>query len=323
MQLAQDAQMWKGSKLVPLIIDTKFTGGSGLTNPSIMNDNGKLLVNIRYVNYSLYHCHSFFHKYGPLQYIHKEDDITLTTVNYLAELNSDLKITKYEKIDTSAFDEKPQFNFIGLEDGRLVRWDDKLYLIGVRRDDNPEGRGRMQMCEISEDGGPRRELSRTTIPTPNNINSFCEKNWMPIIETPGGFIKWTNPTEFAIFHGDDLTTSILRHQPNYKDLFYDLRGSSQVLKHGDNYIAIVHEAANFQSELHQKDAVYRHRLITWDNVWNITSVSKPFSFMGGKIEFCTGMCVYEDYLLISFGRQDSAAFVLKVPTEEFLTWTNN
>jgi hypothetical protein len=35
--------------------------------------------------------------------------------------------------------------------------------------------------------------------------------------------------------------------------------------------------------------------------------------MGGRIEFCVGAAVYGDDLLVSFGMQDNAAFVLRTP----------
>jgi hypothetical protein len=54
-------------------------------NPSIYNDQGELWMILRHVNYALYHSEKrkFHHSYGPLQYIHPENDRTLTTWNYL------------------------------------------------------------------------------------------------------------------------------------------------------------------------------------------------------------------------------------------------
>ena len=36
-------------------------------------------------------------------------------------------------------------DFIGLEDGRLLKWNDKYYLTGVRRDTTTNGQGRMEL----------------------------------------------------------------------------------------------------------------------------------------------------------------------------------
>ena len=46
-----------GGKLAPLVISEGLTSGTGLMNPSIFIDNdGDILVNLRHVNYTLYHA---------------------------------------------------------------------------------------------------------------------------------------------------------------------------------------------------------------------------------------------------------------------------
>lgn len=58
---------------------------------------------------------------------------------------------------------------------------------------------------------------------------------------------------------------------------------------------------------------YYQRFVEWDRQWNIVRVSNPFKMLGGGIEFVSGMAIYGDDLLISFGFQDCLAFILKVP----------
>ena len=40
--------------------------------------------------------------------------------------------------------------------------------------------------------------------------------------------------------------------------------------------------------------------------------SKDFSLMNGHTEFACGMCHYNDKILITFGFQDNAAYILEV-----------
>ena len=117
-----------GGSIHPLIIPAEKTNGTGLMNPSIYIDNGVILCNIRHVNYTLYHSENkkFQHRYGPLQYLHPETDRHLRTWNYLAILNEDLSIKKIVDIDTSKLDVEPIWEFVGLEDARLVKLDGKL-----------------------------------------------------------------------------------------------------------------------------------------------------------------------------------------------------
>ena len=79
------------------------------------------------------------------------------------------------------------------------------------------------------------------------------------------------------------------------------------------YISITHEVDLFKNYLHQKDAIYRHRLVVWDQELNVVGLSKEFSFLDARVEFCVGAAVHNGNLLVSFGFQDNAAFVLQVP----------
>lgn len=294
-----------GGFIAPLIIPEGREGG--VMNPSIYNDNGRLLCNIRHVNYTIYHSRKHYHAYGPLQYIHGENDRVLRTVNYIAELDKNLNITNCTKVDTTKLDVLPMWEFVGLEDARLFRWEGKLYQCGVRRDTTTNGIGRMELSELDENF---KEISRRRLPAPAPNTSYCEKNWVPILDQPFTFVKWTNPTEIVNVE-KEVKTTILKN--NWVDLPRDLRGSSHVIPYKNHYIAIMHEVALYDNQVGQKDATYFHRFVVWDKDWNFTYISEPFSFLGGEIEFCTGATLFEGSLLVSFGHQDNSAFVLKIP----------
>jgi len=55
----------------------------------------------------------------------------------------------------------------------------------------------------------------------------------------------------------------------------------------------------------------------WDEEWKIAKTTKDFSFMNGQIEFATGMAFYQGNVLISFGFQDNAAYLLVIPEKVF------
>lgn len=301
-----------GSTIHPLIIPSEQTNGTGLMNPSVFVDGDKLLVNIRHVNYTLYHSENkkFQHKFGPLQYLNPENDITLRTWNYLCELDDNINLKTITKVDTSKFDVDPLWEFIGLEDARVFRWDDKLYLCGVRRDTTTHGEGRMELSEIVNNV----EVRRTRVPTTGENNTYCEKNWMPVIDQPFTWVKWTNPTELVRYDFKTNTT-VTTHldESTFKAGMPDFRGGSQVIPYGDYYIAITHEVNLIKPVVGQKDATYRHRFVVWDKNWNLIKFTEAFSFMNADIEFCCGMAIYQGNFLISFGFQDNCAFILKAP----------
>jgi predicted GH43/DUF377 family glycosyl hydrolase len=303
-----------GGKIKPLLIDSKDLSGPSLTNPSVIVVDGKILVNIRNVNYTLYHSelNKFEHMWGPLSYIHPENDMKLRTVNYIAELNEDLDITYYSKIDTSKFDTyEPRWEFVGLEDVRLIEWNNKLYGIGVRRDLDNIGTGRMELSELEFNQSEVREVSRYRIPGPPPDKEYCMKNCTPIEGMPNHLLKWTNPTAIMKFNTDGSDTTVFETN-EYTPMKADMRGGSQVIKWKDGYLTLIHETDLHKSEQGNKNATYRHRFVYWDKDFKNQRFSKLFSFLDMKIEFSCGMCKYNDDFLITFGAQDNAAYILKV-----------
>ena len=306
----------EGGTLVPLLIPSNLTEGTGIMNPSIFVDKNKIYLNLRHVQYTLYHCEGeqkFQNVWGPLAYLNPEDDISLRTTNYLCLLNPDtLEIDVNNKVDTSELDKEPLWEFIGLEDARVVKWNEKLFLVGVRRDTTTNGEGRMEFSEVINN----KEVSRNRIQPPNGSNSsYCEKNWMPILDMPYHFVKWTNPLEIVKVDLETSTSKTVLFKEQNIPLTRDLRGGSQVIPIGDYRIAVTHEVDLWNNEIGNKDAHYYHRFIVWDKDWNVVKISDDFKFLTGHIEFACGLSLYNNDLLISFGFQDNAAYILRTPIQ--------
>lgn len=303
-----------GGDIRPLIIPSDLTNGTGLFNPSVLVDNNEIFVNVRHCQYTLYHSelNKYEHQYGPLVYLNPENDITLTTTNYFCKLDENLNIKTFTKIDTSKLDQEPLWEFVGLEDARLVKWNNKFYISGVRRDTTTNGQGRMELSELRINDNKVEEIFRYRIPAPGNDDSYCEKNWMPIQDNPFHYVKWTNPTEIVKvdIENNSCTTIFLGNQYNLKN---DLRGGSQVIPFKNGYLTLNHETYLYNSEAGRKDGTYRHRFTYWDKEFKSVKFSKQFSFMNAKVEFACGMAQYKDDILITFGFQDNAAYILRSP----------
>jgi hypothetical protein len=303
-----------GGTIKPLIIPAEHTNGTGLCNPSVFVDNGKILVNVRHIQYTLYHSElqKYEHQYGPLVYLNPENDNTLTTTNFICELDENLEISYWSKIDTSAFDKKPLWEFVGLEDARLIKWNNKYYLTGVRRDLDTIGTGRMELSELEFSDSSVKEVSRFRIPGPPPDNEYCNKNWMPILDMPFHYVKWTNGTQVVkVIPEENRTETVV--QKDWVQAPKDLRGGSQVISYKNGYLTLNHETDLFKSEAGRKNATYRHKFTYWDKDWNIQKFSPVFSFLENQIEFACGMSKYENDYLITFGVQDNAAYILRVP----------
>jgi hypothetical protein len=322
-------------QLIPLLVPLPKEAGLGpsLTNPSVLTDRktGSVWVNLRNLNYILYHSehNNFEHPWGPIVYLHPESEHKLKTINVLCKMNPDLSGVEWHSvIDTSKCDVEPMWEFHGLEDGRLVEWEGKIYLCGVRRDTTPNGVGRMELSELVVDEQARNVAEvfryRIPIPGPNPDASYCEKNWVPILDRPYEFVKWSNPTEVVRVYPSGeptITTHLGQFIPNASH--HDWRGGSQLLLIDGVYVHIVHETNLYFTELKRKDATYRHRILLRDpHTLKVVGKSEPFSFMGGKVEFCCGLAPHPtdpSHCLITFGFQDNAAYLLNIPTAELLS----
>ena len=99
-----------GGTLFPLFFESE--NKVSLLNPSILVKDGKILINVRNSQYTLYHTNGKFEsRYGPLCHLHPENDATLRSINYLGEWK-DNKIINLSKVDTSIFDIEPLWVFV-------------------------------------------------------------------------------------------------------------------------------------------------------------------------------------------------------------------
>ena len=323
----------RGGSIHPITLPKSLTGETGIMNPSIFMHEGRILLNVRHVNYTLYHSEGkqWPHLWGPLQYIHPENDVSLTTHNIMCELDANMNVLSAGRIKMNLDTGEPTWNFIGLEDGRLFSWEDRLFLCGVRRDAyDDKGTGRMEMCEIEFIDNEWQEVSRNPIPAPGNDDTFCEKNWMPVIDMPWHFVKWCNPTEVIKYDIETRTTTTVHlDEEQYKPEFYrDLRGGTQVYPIGDGHrLAFTHETDLYKDAFQRKDGHYNHRIIVWDKDWNIVGSTKDFPFRCTlihyttgyeyNIEFATGLAFLDGNVLIAYGYQDNGTFILKMPEKVF------
>lgn len=311
------AVLAQGGSCKPLILPSSVSGGLPFCNPSVFMDDGEVWAILRGVNYVLYHCETgelFNNRWGPLSYLNPEHDQHLRTTNYLCKLTADLDIEHYWKIDTTVLDTEPLGEFVGLEDARLVRWAGRLYGVGVRRDTTKNGVGRMELSEMELRGDAVKEVGRYRIEPPNR-ESYCEKNWMPVLDSPYHFVKWTNPLELVKVDLKALEAVQARPVDETAKIpgLPDLRGGSQVIRWRGFYVCLVHECDLKWNRNGQKDASYRQRFVTWNLDWSGVHVGEAFSFMDGEIEFCCGLALSGEDLLVTFAFQDNCSFILRIP----------
>lgn len=318
----------QGGILKPLLGEgIHTTQFPSLMNPSILIDGNNILCNIRNTNYILYHSEytkEYASIWGPLSYIHPEDDRTLRTQNIMCSLDPSLEISTSYLIDTTHHDVPPNWDFVGLEDGRLIKWEGRYYISGVRRDIKPDGEGRMELCEIKFENGKWVEVSRLRIQPPEE--TYCEKNWMPILDMPYHYVRWANPLQvlkvenrYSEYYKGGVGSEYVIQKPQREDIFF--RGGSQVIRLGEYRVCITHEVDLHYTDVGKKNGIYLHRFLIWDQEWNLVWKSEPFNFMDTEIEFCCGLGVHNGDLLISFGVQDNCSYILSMPVSILEIWS--
>jgi len=316
-----------GGDIVPLFINNDEISGTGLCNPSIFVDDKVRLI-LRHVEYSLWHSESGKHQstfQGSLSYYHRDDVNELKTNNYYCELDENtFEIKSYHKIDTSTLDVDPLWVFIGLEDARIVNWLNKYYLCGVRRDTTTNGQGRMELSEIEINDDSVREVNRSRIEV-EDVDSYCEKNWMPVLTKPFHFVKWTNPTEVVKVNLDSCKAECIYKGDKINSLYRDIRGGTPLIDWFNNtYLCITHETDFVLEDINgHKDVDYYHRFIIFNEDFTIKYISDYFNFMCARVEFCIGLAEYKDDILITFGFQDNGSYLLKVSKQSLKNLLEN
>ena len=310
-----------GVKIRRMDLDLKDPFWPGYCNPSIMydkkDDNWKFIIrNVNYVLHGSQHPYKCYSSWGPVLYsVPWEDGRNLKTQNFLGTANDPMNDDwHFTKIETRPY--TPIWEFWGEEDARLVRWNDKLYTTGVRRDDNKDGRGRMELMHITENATKPQEINRLKVKAPGKDDGYCEKNWMPIRDLPYHYVRLANPTIVVKVDPKTGKSEEVVHKDKasgFVDEKFDLlRGSSQVVTWGDYYISLVHTCELWLTASNRKFARYCHVFIVWDKEWNIVKMSPLFSFGNYNVEFTTGLEYKDGKFYIPFALQDNFSFLMEV-----------
>lgn len=101
-----------------------------------------------------------------------------------------------------------------------------------------------------------------------------------------------------------------------------LDGGSQVIFYDGGYLSLCNITINFTDECGRNDKKCEHQFIHWDLNWNIIRKSKTFNFMGGNLEYSSGISKYKNDYLISFSFQNNASFILKISSNSLENFIN-
>jgi tetratricopeptide (TPR) repeat protein len=254
------------------------------------------LMNVRYVNY-------YIDSNG--KYLNCDKNII--TSNKFIELDEHFNFIK-EKWFNLEFDNRL---YIGIEDVRIFYDDQKhnLSFIGTGYHNNNNIGIVQGIYNIEEPSLKYNEIN------PSFSNSSCEKNWV--------FVNYKEKTHI-IYNWHPLKVCLINDEKNELDLiaektmpkiFSRARGSTCGFKYikseqlnnsgninitvNENEIWFVVHIVSYEQPRH-----YYHIIVVFDEDLNLLRYSAPFKFQGECIEYCLGIIVEDERVLINYSTWD-------------------
>jgi len=260
--------------------------------PTIIEMNDSYLINIKWINYR-------YNEDGSKKEIPK----TWISINSRFTVDMD-----FNKISDEIFlEEEYPLDWrpcIGLEDIRIFKYNDTYYYIATYFDNKRNVTSvSSNIYEIMDTYKLKRNI---ILPTMYDLNiKLVEKNW--------SFVKYKNelcvvykwfPMQIGMI---DYTTNLLNiiEQMNAPEYFKEARGSTCGYTTKNEIWFVLHKAQH--SDKYQFN--YQHFFAVFDLDMNLLRYSELFKFGDCKVEFCTGLIVKDDTVILSYSLMDTQSFV--------------
>jgi hypothetical protein len=252
-----------------------------VTNPSVAVFQDRLLVSIRHIT-------------GDPAL-----GVLTPTVNFLGEIGDDFTLTNVQRLNDSEASQSLGYKpLYGFEDLRLFVHEGKLLALAATAKGQSVGFARATMCLLDVEGGGLKNPRLLQSPR-------YERNWIPVCDQGLRLIYSVAP---LIVMGPEANV------PAAAPPGAVLRGSSQAVRWGDGYLAVVHEVAG--DHKHARKIEYTHRFVLFSQDLTAVKIGRPFCFQKRGIEFCAGLAIWNDRdqarIMISYGVDDRRAYVSEV-----------
>ena len=240
-------------------------------------------MNIRLVNYRI-------DEWG--NYLDCEKNII--TTNKFIQLDDDLNQVGFERI----FDVKDEDRlYLGIEDIRIYQNREdkgKLDFIGTGyHKDNKLG------IVIGDYDIAVNILEGTEIKCSFSDNS-CEKNWVFFDYKDSTHIvyKWS-PLQICKIDKQKCLLDLVEERKTMPKIFNHVRGSTCGFSYKDEVWFIVHLVS------YEKPRHYYHMYVVFDKNMNLLRYSAPFKFEGICIEYCLGLVVEDERVIVPYSYWDN------------------
>ena len=236
--------------------------------------------------------------------------VLVPTKNYLGEIGSDFTLKNVTPLDDSSAVASLGYRpLYGFEDLRIFVVEGRLMALAATARGQSVGYARATMCLL--------DLSEGSLRNPRLFQSpRYERNWIPIVDGAGFRLIYSVAP--LIVMGSEA------HVPAEAPPGAVLRGSSQAVRWGDGYLAVVHEVAG--DHKHARKIEYTHRFVLFSQDLTTVKIGRPFCFQKRGIEFCAGLAIWndqgQDRIMISYGVEDRRAYVSEVADDVVASMLN-
>jgi tetratricopeptide (TPR) repeat protein len=239
--------------------------------------DGGYLLNVRLVNYHI-----------------EKKDVYVLNGKHIVSMYKVIELTKdFETLSSSLIDvDYIDRRYIGVEDVRFFKdKNNRILFTGTGyHKNNTVG---VTNGKYSQ-GGP---LDNTDITPAFNTQSTCEKNWV--------FVNYKNETHMIYnwyplkICKTDATNTLLElvEEKNMPAIFKYARGSSCGIEYNNEIWFIVHLVSYETRD-------YYHMIAVFDKELNLKRYSAPFKHEGEIYEYCIGLAVEEDRVVIPYSTMD-------------------
>jgi len=267
-------------------------------NPSIAADQGGFKMLVRTSNYTL----------SDDLYFKFDDDPVIRSVHYEVEMGADISPVAVRPILDTVSPSDPPGPYEGPEECRLFHVGSQWFALVVTRSFNPASLCRVALVTVVD--GKFQDLKLLEGPDPERD----EKNWMPFVIGEELFIVYTcYPT--VVFRCDvdsGQLTEVSRVDAPY--VIGEERGGSQGVDVGTGILFVTHRVT-----WPDGNRLYEHRFVLMDPAtMKIVAASRRFRFLDARVEFCCGMALADQDLVVSFGVNDAQAYVARLRLEDAL-----
>lgn len=254
--------------------------------------SGGYIMNVRYVNYEINE-----------QGFYLNCDKNIITFNKLVKLNNNFEPIVEKWFDNDTKDRR----YVGIEDVRifseinLEKESEKLLFIGTGfHENNKIG---IVHGKYSTDLLNNNPLSSIEI-TPSFIQTECEKNWVYVDYNGSTHIiyNWF-PLIISKVNEENKGLLDMKETRNMPNIFKNVRGSTNGCNFGDEIWFVTH-LVSYEQPRH-----YYNMIVVFDLSLNLKRYSAPFKFSDQPIEYCLGLVVEEEQVIMTYSVWDRSTMV--------------